>query len=144
MPLPSYNEMHRLLSQSHIVSQASRYVINGLLATLAHYGAFATLVFVIGFTSAALANSVGALFGIAVSFLGNRYFVFRSTGYSWHQQCARFSFVYLALGALHVIIVWLLADRYGLDKTLAFATATAVQAISSFSINKFWVFKHEK
>ena len=55
-----------------------RYILNGLVATAAHYGAFLFNLSLLPAHSAGLANFLAAFVGISISFLGSRYFVFRN------------------------------------------------------------------
>ncbi|MYF86754.1 MAG: GtrA family protein, partial [Rhodospirillaceae bacterium] len=55
-----------------------RFVLNGLFATAVHYAVLAGLVEGAGMASAAIANALAAVCGVAVSYIGNRSFVLRS------------------------------------------------------------------
>lgn len=118
-----------------------RYVINGLVATVVHYGVLVVNLNVIGFKSAGLANFFAAIVGITTSFLGNRYFVFNHKKVSIAQQALTFSSLYGAIAVLHGFFIWLWTDWQGLDFRIGFFLATFVQVLISYLGNKFFIFR---
>ncbi|MFT4247503.1 MAG: GtrA family protein [Pseudomonas sp.] len=129
------------VNEGGLKGQVVRYVVNGLVATVIHYSVLRLNMEVLGMTSAGAANGVAALFGIAVSFLGNRYFVFRAGDGGFARQGRLFLLIYGCIATLHAGILYLWADVYGLDYTLGFVLATGMQVACSFLANKFMVFK---
>lgn len=123
------------------VAEISRYVINGLVATAVHYGVLTANLNLLNFKSAGTANFVAAIFGITVSFLGSRYFVFRHTTEGIMQQAAKFSGLYGGIAVLHGSLLWFWADLNGFDYRLGFLLATAMQMTLSYVGNKLLVFK---
>lgn len=121
--------------------QALRYVINGLVATAVHYGVLRFNIEVLHVPLAAAANALAAVFGITVSFLGSRYFVFRGRQGSLARQGSLFLLIYASIALLHALVMYLWADRWGLDYRIGFVLATAMQVAVSFVANKFLVFK---
>lgn len=119
-----------------------RYVFNGLVATGVHYGVLAFNLHVLAFRSAGLANLGAAIFGIAASFLGNRYFVF-SYGQrdAWHGQAVRFVALYGAIALLHGAVMWCWADWLKQDYRIGFLLATVMQFALSYVGNKLVVFR---
>jgi len=118
-----------------------RYVINGLIATSTHYSLLFFNLHVLGFTSAGLANLVAAMFGIAASFVGNRYFVFASAGEaSCYEQAGRFVLLYGAIALLHGAVMWVWADWLRYDYRMGFLIATVMQFVLSYMGNKTLVF----
>jgi putative flippase GtrA len=120
-----------------------RYIINGLIATTVHYCVLKFNLEVLNFLSAGLANLTAAVFGIASSFLGSRYFVFRKSGESIKFQAIKFSGFYGLIAILHFLVLFLWNDYLGLDFTFGFLIATALQLPISYLANKFIVFKNE-
>ena len=118
-----------------------RYAINGLVATAVHYGVLTVNLELLQFKSAGLASFVAALFGITISFLGNRYFVFNRTAENVLQQAIKFSSLYGAIAVLHGLLLWVWTDWKGLDYRLGFLFATAIQVSLSYVGNKILVFK---
>ncbi len=118
-----------------------RYLINGVIATGVHYLILTFNIEVVKLPSAALANMIAVVFGITVSFLGSRYFVFRKVTSSFSQQAIKFSFLYGIIAVLHgmVLLVW--TDWFGLNYSIGFLIATAIQVSVSYLGNKFLVFK---
>ena len=121
--------------------QFFRYVINGFVATLAHFGVLALLIDGWGMGSAAVANGFAAIIGITVSFLGNRYFVFQSTVEAIYKQASRFGLLYLAIAVVHAAVMFLVSDLAGLSYQVGFLVATGVQFILSYLGNRFLVFQ---
>ena len=122
-------------------SQLVRYLINGVFATAVHYGVLRFNLEVLNIPLAGVANAIAAVFGIAVSFLGSRYFVFRMTEKSIVRQGSMFLAMYALSALLHGLILYVWTDRLGMNYTIGFLIATVMQMICSFLINKFLVFK---
>ena len=123
------------------IFQFFRYGINGVVATLAHFGVLALLIDGWGVSSAAAANGFAAIVGITVSFAGNRYLVFKSTVESIYKQASRFGLLYLVIAVVHAGVMFLLSDLAGLRYQVGFLVATVVQFILSYFGNRFLVFK---
>lgn len=121
-------------------AEVFRYIINGLVATAAHYLILTINVEVIGIQSAGVANFIAACLAICVSFLGSRYFVFRKTDEPILGQAAKFGLLYFVLALVHGGVMWVWSDHFGLDYRLGFLVATCVQVVSSFLGNKYLVF----
>lgn len=130
--------MRPALSADH--HEFLRYVINGVVATVVHYGVLTFNLKVAGIPSAGIANLIAAAFGITCSFLGSRYFVFRATHRPFHGQALRFATLYVLIGLVHGLVLYLWTDRLGLSYTIGFLIATAVQFTLSFVGNKKLVF----
>lgn len=124
-----------------IAPELLRFVANGVLATTVHYAVLSIGLNVLGLPSAALANMLGAVFGIGASFLGNRYFVFRQAQGTLAGQFLRFSGLYGAIALLHGLVLLLWTDWQGWDYRLGFVLATGLQVTLSYLGNKFLVFK---
>lgn len=121
--------------------QVLRYLINGLVATAIHYGVLRFNIEVLQIPLAAAANALAAVFGIAASFVGSRYFVFRGRQGGVGRQGALFLLVYVAIAMLHALVMYVWTDRFGLDYRIGFLLATSMQVAISYSANKFLVFK---
>jgi putative flippase GtrA len=117
-----------------------RYIANGLVATVVHYGVLTFNLHVLAMQSAGAANLVAAIFGITASFLGSRYFVFNKTEGAMLPQALKFSGLYGAIAVLHgsVLLVW--TDWLGFDYRIGFLIATAFQVSLSYVGNKKLVF----
>jgi len=120
--------------------ELARYMINGIVATTVHYGVLSFNLNILDVTSAGAANLVAAIFGITVSFLGNRYFVFNKTEDGLLKQALKFSSLYAAIAILHGIILFVWSDRMGFDYRVGFLIATAFQVSLSYWGNKKMVF----
>ena len=117
-----------------------RFVLNGLFATVVHYGVLAGLIEGAEMASAALANALAAVCGIAVSYAGNRNFVLRSR--APHRRAgARFLACYAAIVSLHGGAMALWADVGGLDYRIGFLLFTGAAAVLTYLLNRFLVFR---
>ncbi|MCP3720359.1 GtrA family protein [Paraburkholderia sp. CNPSo 3281] len=117
-----------------------RYVINGLFATAVHYSVLTFNLKVLHFPSAGAANLVAAIFGIAASFIGSRYFVFQNREGSIVSQAIKFSGLYLAIAALHGLVLTCWTDWLRLDYRIGFLVASFMQMSLSYFGNKRLVF----
>lgn len=117
-----------------------RYILNGLVATGVHFFALAAGLEWIGIPSAGLANFFAAAFGITVSFLGSRYFVFPRSGVAITTQGPRFLLLYVGIALLHAVLLFLWTDKLGFDYRFGFALAIILQVIGSYFGNKYFVF----
>ncbi|HDS1581883.1 GtrA family protein [uncultured Stenotrophomonas sp.] len=129
------------MAKDALGGQAVRYVINGLAATAVHYGVLRFNIEVLHIPLAAAANALAAVFGITASFLGSRYFVFRGRQGSLARQGSLFLLVYASIAVLHALVMYLWADRLGLDYRIGFVLATGMQMAISFIANRWVVFK---
>jgi putative flippase GtrA len=120
--------------------QAVRYVINGLLATAVHYGVLRFNIEVLHIPLAAVANACSGL----------RHPPYRSsaaaTSFSMAGRAAwrggaAVLLIYAAIAVLHALVMYVWADRSGLDYRIGFVLATGMQMAFSFVANKFLVFK---
>lgn len=122
-------------------AEAGRFIVNGLLASAVHYAALSFNLQVLEMPSAGLANFFAAWFGIAASFIGSRFFVFRHREEPWVQQAKRFLASYAAIACLHGLLLYAWTDRLHLDYTVGLILAAMMQAVLSYLSNKLLVFK---
>ena len=117
-----------------------RYVINGLVATGAHYGVFLFNLSLLPAHSAGLANFLAAFVGIFISFLGSRYFVFQNWQAPFMTQLLRFGALYAAIAILSGLTLFLWSDLLQLDKTIGFLIGVMLQVAFSYIGGKKLVF----
>ena len=122
-------------------AELARYLANGLAATLVHFCVLTVNLKLLGIPSAGLSNLIAAFFGLTVSFLGNRYFVFRGRPGVASRQVPRFVLLYAAPAAVHGLILFLWSDLGHLHYATGFVIATAVQMVVTYLGNKFLVFR---
>jgi len=118
-----------------------RYIINGVIATLVHYGVLNFNILVMNIEPVGLANFIAALFGIMISFTGSRYFVYKLHTNSLYDQIVRFYLLYLSIAILHGFVLYIWTDLYGLNYHFGFVFASILQVLLSYAGNKFLVFK---
>jgi putative flippase GtrA len=120
--------------------QFGRYLANGLAATVCHYLVLNFALHALKIPSFAASNFVGACAGIAASFVGNRYFVFRRYEEPLIKQCARFLLLYLVIAAIHTSVLFVWSDRFGWNYNVGFLIATCLQLLLSYLGNRILVF----
>ncbi|WP_251285275.1 GtrA family protein, partial [Enterobacter hormaechei] len=79
-------------------------------ATAVHYGVLHFNIEVLHIPLAAVANAIAAVFGITVSFLGSRYFVFHGRQGSLARQGSLFLLIYTVIAVLHALVMYVWAD----------------------------------
>ena len=129
------------LRRKSLSSKPVRYLINGLAATGIHFLVLTFNLKVLGWSSAGIANLVAAVFGIAASFLGSRYFVFNNSTETLAAQLYRFILLYAAIALLHGALLYVWVDVYVLNYVIGFVIATFMQVACSYFGNKVMVFK---
>lgn len=117
-----------------------RYVINGLLATGIHFSILTFNIEILHISSAGVANFIAAIFGITVSFLGSRYYVYRGHTGTFIHHAVKFVLLYAAIAVMHGFVLYLWSDVYGLSWRIGFLVATFIQVCISYIGNKIWVF----
>ncbi|PNI00921.1 GtrA family protein [Vibrio diazotrophicus] len=123
-------------------SEFFRYIINGLVATAAHYCTLNINVLLFKFESIGVANLLAACVGITASFIGSRYFVYQEHTNSFVSQLARFSMLYMSIALLHGSFLYIWSDMYHLSYNVGFLIATVFQVLLSYFGNKILVFKN--
>jgi putative flippase GtrA len=123
-----------------IDAQKWRYVLNGGVATLAHYATLRVLMALYPSTDPGVCNLGASAVGISVSFLGNRLIVFAgSTKWLWGQLW-QFVLLYVALSVVQGLFMHLLVANLELNVTVSFLMCTAFQFVAGFWANKAIVF----
>jgi putative flippase GtrA len=117
-----------------------RYILNGLVATAAHYGAFLFNLSLLPAHSAGLANFLAAFIGISISFLGSRYFVFRNWQTPIVGQFLRFGALYASIAILSGLTLFVWSDLLQLDKRAGFLIGVFLQVAFSYFGGKKLVF----
>lgn len=128
--------------KSHSINfEIVRYCINGAIATSVHYGILTFNLNVLLFSSTGVANLIASFFGIIISFLGSRYFVFNNRTSSLINQSVKFGSLYIVIAIFHGLILLLWSDLYNFDYRYGFILATIFQIVISYICNKLFVFK---
>jgi putative flippase GtrA len=120
--------------------EVARYIINGLFATGAHYLAFLFNLHALTPNSAGLANFLASFFGITISFLGSRYFVFRNWRVPIGVQFLRFGTLYAAIAILSGATLFIWSDIFFLNKTVGFFIGVILQVCFSYLGSRRLVF----
>ena len=135
-PMRAMLQKFEALPHQHLL----RYGANGLVATGVHFSVLQINLEMLDMTSAGLANFIAACFGIIVSFVGCRYFVFRAYQKSILHQLSKFGGLYTSIAVLHGAALYAWSDLQGWDYRTGFLIATVFQVISSYWGNKLLVF----
>ncbi len=123
------------------LTERSRYGITGIVATLINFAVLTFNLEFIEMNSAGLASTLEAIVGIPISFLGGRYFVFKSTGDRFVSQFMKFSGMHGAIALLHGTVLAIWTDWNRLDYRIGFVATTVLQVTLSYLGNKFLVFR---
>jgi putative flippase GtrA len=118
---------------------AWRFAANGVVATATHFLILSFLIEIAHWKSAGLANGLAAIFGISVSYFGNRTYVFKST-ISTSQTLPRFLVVYATVAVWHVAVLSIWTDFLGLRYPEGYLIATLGSMILTFLGNRYFVF----
>jgi putative flippase GtrA len=135
------NSLQSLPGIALLNRQPVRYIINGLFATAIHFLVLTFNLKILGWQSAGLSNLVAAVFGIATSFLGSRYYVFNESLEPLLKQLYRFILLYVAIALLHGGLLYGWVDLYHYNYVFGFVIATVMQVVCSYFGNKVLVFK---
>jgi putative flippase GtrA len=119
-----------------------RYVVNGLICTLIHYGVLTFNIKFIQFESTGLANLIASIVGISSSYFGNKYFVFKGIKVLKPLLFAKFFLTYSLIALFHGLALYVWSDIYKLDYTFGFAIAVLIQFVLGFLLSKFIIFKN--
>ena len=117
------------------------YVVNGVIATLAHYVALRGLLWTISDLDAGVANMGASLVGVTVSFLGNRIIVFRHTRQPAGLQLAQYVVLYGVLALLQGLLMHALVNGLGVSLLLGFFCCAAFQWFAGYAANKHLIFR---
>jgi len=123
------------------IHELLRFGINGIVATVVHYSVLTINLKILAIPSAGFANIIASLFGIAASFIGSRYFVFRKYSQSIWVQAVGFSGLYFSFAIMQGIALLIWTDWLGYNYNYGFLIATLLQTAASYLANKFLIFK---
>lgn len=117
------------------------FVANGCFAALIHYGTLEFNLNILMLDSVGLANMIAYCFGILVSFLGNRYIVFKLISGNFSEQFLHFSAFYGFVAVFHGAFIYLWADFIGYNYRMGFLIAIVLQVLITYNYNKVFIFK---
>jgi putative flippase GtrA len=121
-------------------NQSIRYLINGCTATVIHYAVLSVVIEMMKLQSAAAANIIASFFAITISFLGNRYYVFKLTVQPIFKQLYKFLFCYMIIALIHGSVLFIWTDYLNFDYKIGFLLAISIQVILGYWVNKKSVF----
>lgn len=117
------------------------FIINGCIATLIHYVVLEFNIKILMFKSMAFATTIACCIGTIVSFIGNKYFVFKFSAGDFSTQLLHFSVLYFFIALFHGLFIYFWADLHGNNYRFGFLIATALQVLITYNYNKILIFK---
>ncbi len=121
-------------------SEMSRFVGNGIFATIIHFCALKFAISVLNIPLASIASLFAVVFGVSASFLGNRYFVFKSVDQPLQWQLTKFLGLYMGAAIFHASFLFFWTDMLTFNVNSGFLLATAVLTTVSYFGNRHLVF----
>ena len=118
-----------------------RYLVNGSVATGVHFVVLVFSMQVLDWSSAGAANGFAAIFGIATSFVGSRYYVFKNSPETAASQISKFLILCFCIALLHALVLLVWTDHYQFNYVVGFVVATMMQLMLSYWGNKILVFR---
>lgn len=123
-----------------LAGEVLRFGVTGGLATAAHVAGFALLHGAAGLAPVP-ANALAVLAASAVTYLGQRFWVFRGRpGRAGAAQVLRFAVALGLAAGLHAAVLHLALTRLGLGPYGGALLGLAVVPPASFLLNRAWVF----
>lgn len=119
---------------------ARRYALFGLIVTAASYLFLFTLVLVFDVPNVP-ANFATLIFGLAMSYLFNRNFVFRHTGRQW-AAALRFSVVVAVAYGVNLLVLQVLLTYAPIPDAFAQFLAFSVYTVIAYVGHRVWTFSH--
>lgn len=123
------------------VGRITRFVFNGILATSVHYAILVALIEGVGLGSVGLATAIASTCGITVSYLGNHYFVLRAD-IAHRKAVPRFLVCYAVVNVLQTAMMTIWSDWGGLSYSLGFVLFAPINAMLTYLMNRFYVFRN--
>jgi putative flippase GtrA len=121
------------------MSQFVKYLLVGVLNTAIGYAIIFLCMYAFGF-SAVISNVVGYALGMTTSYMLNQSFTFRGA-VPGRGTVARFVMVSVIAYFANLGMLIFLINIFGVHEGLSQLLAGAVYVITSFLINKFYVFR---
>ena len=116
-----------------------KFIINGLFATGIHYVTLYVFLYILSFSPFG-ADLIAATIGMIVSFIGNKYFVFKNKEGKLHTQAFKFLVIYGIIALFHAAILHVSIVILQINYNYGFFIATSIQVILSYIGNKKVVF----
>ena len=123
--------------------QKIRYLFNGILSTLVHYVCLFFCLEILNIYYAGIANFMSSILGITFSFLGNRYFVFKSYKSSIIKQLKSFLPLYYFLSIMQGFILYFWTDINNYNYNVGFCFCILIQIVLGYFGGKYFVFKEK-
>ena len=131
--------MIKIFEKKINLKEVTLFLINGIITTSLHF--FILHVFIIYnvFNYVTFAFFFAAIISITISFLGNKYLVFKKKK-KIITDMLRFLILYIFLLLLNSLLIYILCDMMYVDYKLGFIIALFIQTFSSYFGLKFFVF----
>jgi putative flippase GtrA len=119
------------------VLQFVKFAIVGLANTLITFLAYTILVYLQ--VDYRIANVIGYVLGVINSYRLNKSWVFKVEGS--YNQLLKFIMVNLITLGINTILLYMLVDKYFIDKIFAQIIVIPVTMMVNFVLNKLWTFE---
>jgi len=127
--------MRKIILRDRVI-ELSKYIVNGLFATAVHYFVLTYSLKVMGIRSAALASVLASVIAITFSYIGNRFFVFRSVSDQVLGQYVKFFWIYCFIASIHGTVLFITTDLLNYDYRIGFFIAVIIQIFLGYVGNK--------
>ena len=122
-------------------NEETRFILNGLIATSIHFLILYLCVNFFRLDYYGVSNLMGAIFGTAYSFLGNKYYVFRNSNNNILIQTSQFITLYSFMAINHGAFLYFWSDLCNYNYLIGFILITTINTVLSFFVNKYKIFK---
>ena len=123
------------------IGRALRFGIVGAVSTATYFVVTAVVGNPPVLLDPSLANLLGFLASVGVSYIGHHYFTFQVAGAGAHAHYApRFVVTTAILFAMSAVVMAVSRYWLGLDHTLATAIVTVSYPVASYALNTLWTF----
>jgi len=122
-------------------STAFWFLLTGGSAALTHMGVFALIQHLQPELWPEVANALGFVVALVLSFVGHRWLSFKGTSTPMPQSLRRFGVTALAGFACNELVFMLLTRHYGWLALLALFVALVVASAQTFVLSRFWAFQ---
>ncbi|MGH7196886.1 MAG: GtrA family protein [Candidatus Saccharimonadales bacterium] len=138
---PMYSRLSHFEDKKTVVA----YMLSGFFVTIADYGSF-VLLFTLLSHSLLVATVVAYLLGLLVSYLLNRYWVFRKGAdrQTGRANMVRYAIFLIVNLSITYGVLWALEQWFGITPYLGKFVVGAFMFFWVYAGNKYWVFRGPK
>ncbi|HVV68949.1 MAG TPA: GtrA family protein [Gammaproteobacteria bacterium] len=120
----------------HIRTEFARFIVVGIINTVWGYALY---LFFLLFLPYLYAYSIAYILGVITSYFLNSRFVFK-VKFSW-KKLAKFPIVYVVQYLLGLLIMFIVVEKFGLDKSLSLFVVIIFSVPITFILSRFIIKK---